>query len=277
MDGSGVVPMVDRAEGSGQSEDVQSNLVLSSDVLGPCLQLPAAAGGGMQVPSASAATNATGALSAAPRVPLLLPQHAAAPAQQQGAASAPEVHSAAAAHVPMVVEVVAALPAQAPQQPQQQQPALISMQGWRQLHTTPIGGSLGAGASGQRGGTPGSNEGTGHATQTGVMSTAPGVVPSQGGGQSGEHVAHTVAAALPPRPQRQTPSPLAPQQQQQEQASAEAALHQGSNSMNGGRAAVGGSAGHEAQLLAEIAAVPEQQRAGHKRQRARSPSPDGGA
>ncbi len=237
MAGSALPPIVDRAEGLGESEDVSSNIVLGGHA--------AAARAAMS--AAPAATTLTGALSAAPAAAQQAVAVAAAAQQQQQQQQAQQ-------------EVQ-----QAPQLQQAQQ-AIVSMAGWRQLQTTPIGGSLPAAGSCP----PGSGEGTGHATATGLHSTAVGVVPSLplSGGDSAP--GQLPQGARPPLPHG------SPQQLLQQQAQAKQALvrraatnegQQGSNSPANGPMEEGEQ---QAQWPLEAAVDAAH---GHKRQRQASPPP----
>ena len=258
-DGSGAAPAAGGAEGSAQSEGVQSNLVLPSEdqeAQGPLRRHPqqqqqqqqqqpagiAALLPGLHLAAAQpAATTQTGALSVA-FAPVLAPP---APVLAPAAEPQPTVVSPAAAAAEQQVSAAAAPPAQ------QQQP-LLDMQGWRQLQTTPIGGSLPAAGSGS--GARGSHDRSGHATMTGVLSAEPGALRSLGAGGSGSHAPPD---GSPPEALQRAPQALP---------AAAAVGFQGSNKLGGsGGDAPPGGGQCEAQSP----------HAGHKRQR--SPGPEPGA
>jgi hypothetical protein len=249
MAGSALPPIVDRAEGLGESEDVSSNVVLGAN----------AAAARAAFSSAPAATTITGALSAAPAAARQAAAAAAAAQQQQQQAQTQEVQQPQ--RVPEQSQQVA-------QQPQQAQQAIVSMAGWRQLQTTPIGGSLPAAGSGP----PGSGDGTGHATATGLHSTGVGVVPSlplSGGGESPQgQVPQGMRPPLPHHAAQQVVDAAAHKQALLRRAAANEG-QQGSNSPASGRMDEGEQ---QAQWPPELTLEPQQ---GHKRQRQASPPPPG--
>lgn len=239
-DGSGAAPVGDRGEGSAQSEDVQSNLVLPSEgqeAQGPVRRRPQQqqaqqAGSATMLPpglreaaAQPAATTQTGAHSAAFAPALLAPV-----AELQRTVLSP-------AAVEMEAEqAAAAVPPPAPQ-------PMLDMHGWHQLQTTPIGGSLPAAGSGS-GDARGSHDRSGHATMTGVVSAEPGALRSLGAGGSGS----------------QTPLDSSPQLALQR--APQALLPVSSSKLGGGAAAA---------LPGQCEALSPH--AGHKRQRSASPQP----
>lgn len=236
-----------RAEGSGGSEDVQSNVVLPADgAAGTAAAARAAA--------AAAAAAADDLVSCAP-----LPSDAA--------------RSAWAGPPPGVAE-----PSLGEAQPAAAQPL------WQQpLTVDPACGSAGAGGSGA---------GTGHATQTGVSLGVPSL--SGGAGAGSQPLAgHAPPAGLLLRSAQRAepsageevegaqavagPAPVLPQPQAATKV--QEAGGQGSSSPGSGACTAGGQQAQQARGVPGSAACAQQRQhgqaapSGHKRQRARSPSP----